>query len=106
MDVVVNIEQFDEKVNSAVTVGTFDGIHSGHQDIIRRLCEMSARKNIKSAFFLTLGFTIIEIIGGILTNSTAIMADAVHDLGDSIALGQSWYFESISHKQGSRSYGR
>ncbi len=49
MDVVVNIEQFDEKVNSAVTVGTFDGIHSGHQDIIGRLCETSARRNIKSA---------------------------------------------------------
>lgn len=64
----------------------------------------SSAKNIKSAFFLNLGFTIIEIVGGILTNSTAIMADAVHDLGDSIALGQAWYFESISHKQGSRSY--
>jgi cobalt-zinc-cadmium efflux system protein len=64
----------------------------------------SSVKNIKSAFFLNLGFTIIEIVGGILTNSTAIMADAVHDLGDSIALGQAWYFESISHKQGSRSY--
>ena len=32
------------------------------------------------AFFLNVTFTIIEFIGGILTNSTAIMADAVHDL--------------------------
>lgn len=64
----------------------------------------SSVKNIKSAFFLNLGFTLIEIIGGILTNSTAIMADAVHDLGDSFALGQAWYFERISHKPGSSSY--
>tara|TARA_R110002072_G_C7657490_1_gene509270 strand:- start:256 stop:471 length:216 start_codon:yes stop_codon:yes gene_type:complete len=28
------------------------------------------------AFFLNVGFTIIEFIGGWLTNSTAIMADA------------------------------
>jgi len=61
-------------------------------------------KNIKVAFFLNLGFTIIEIIGGFLTNSTAIMADAVHDLGDSFALGQAWYFERISARQGSKSY--
>ena len=34
------------------------------------------------AFFLNFTFTILEFIGGWLTNSTAIMADAVHDLGD------------------------
>ncbi|WP_348664259.1 cation transporter, partial [uncultured Idiomarina sp.] len=34
------------------------------------------------AFVLNFVFTIIEFIGGFLTNSTAILADAVHDLGD------------------------
>lgn len=63
-----------------------------------------AVKNIKLAFFLNLSFTIIEFIGGTLTNSTAILADAVHDLGDSIALGQAWYFESLTHKNGSKRY--
>ncbi|MEI6638487.1 MAG: cation transporter [Chlorobium sp.] len=56
--------------------------------------------NIKIAFFLNLGFTLVEIVGGLLTNSTAILADAVHDLGDSIALAQAWYFE---HKAGDKS---
>lgn len=64
----------------------------------------SSTKNIRIAFFLNLGFTVIEFIGGILTNSTAILADAVHDLGDSFALGQAWYFEHISHKSGDRRY--
>jgi len=64
----------------------------------------SSTKNIRIAFFLNLGFTVIEFIGGILTNSTAILADAVHDLGDSFALGQAWYFEHLSHKHGDRRY--
>lgn len=64
----------------------------------------SRTKNIRIAFFLNLGFTIIEFIGGALTNSTAILADAVHDLGDSFALGQAWYFEHVSHKRGDRRY--
>ena len=34
---------------------------------------------IGMAFILNVGFTFIEFIGGWLTNSTAIMADAVHD---------------------------
>lgn len=61
-------------------------------------------KNIRAAFFLNLAFTIIEIIGGFLTNSTAILADAVHDLGDSFALAQAWYFERISLRQESSAY--
>lgn len=54
--------------------------------------------NIKFAFFLNLVFAIIEIIGGILTNSIAIIADAVHDFGDALSLGMSWFFERYSHK--------
>jgi len=50
------------------------------------------------AFFLNLGFTIIEFIGGLLTNSTAIMADAIHDLGDSISIGMSWLLNKLSEK--------
>ena len=55
-------------------------------------------QNIKIAFFLNLGFTIIEIIGGIFTNSVAILADALHDLGDSFSLGLAWYFQKLSGK--------
>ena len=58
-------------------------------------------KNIKTAFFLNLSFTLIELVGGLLTNSTAILADAIHDLGDTFALGQAWYFENLTTKKGS-----
>ncbi len=63
-----------------------------------------ATGNIRTAFFLNLTFTVIEVVGGFLTNSTAILADAAHDLGDCFALGQSWYFEKLSVQKGNARY--
>jgi cobalt-zinc-cadmium efflux system protein len=53
-------------------------------------------ENIRTAFVVNLLFTLIEFAGGILTNSLAITADALHDLGDSFALGLAWFFERIA----------
>jgi cobalt-zinc-cadmium efflux system protein len=64
----------------------------------------TASGRIAWAFFLNVGFTIIEFIGGWLTNSTAIMADAVHDLGDSLAIGLAWVLSYISNKPASENY--
>jgi len=50
-------------------------------------------------FLLNLCFTIIEFVGGMLTNSTAIMADAVHDLGDSLSIGIAWLLSKLGNKQ-------
>ena len=55
-------------------------------------------ENISTAFFLNLAFTIIEIIGGLMTNSVSIMSDALHDLGDSLSLGLAWYFQKVAKK--------
>lgn len=54
--------------------------------------------NLKTAFLLNLAFTIIEVIGGLYTNSIAILSDAVHDLGDSMSLGLAWYFDKLSRR--------
>lgn len=59
----------------------------------------SSTSNIKIAFFLNLSFTILEIIGGLWTNSMAILSDALHDLGDSFSLGIAWYLEGYSKKK-------
>lgn len=56
-------------------------------------------KNISLAFFLNLGFCIIELIGGLLTNSVAILSDALHDFGDSVALGLAWVFQKKSEQK-------
>ncbi|MBN2533525.1 MAG: cation transporter [Spirochaetales bacterium] len=56
-------------------------------------------KSIRTAFFLNFFFTLVEIGGGIFTNSLAILSDALHDLGDSFSLGLAWYLEKLSEKK-------
>jgi len=54
--------------------------------------------NIRLAFFLNFGFAIAEVIGGLLINSVAILADALHDIGDSLTLALSWRLEKVSER--------
>ncbi len=61
--------------------------------------ENKAVANLKMAFWLNAVFALIEIAGGIFTNSIAILSDAFHDLGDSVALGLAWYFQRFSTKK-------
>jgi cobalt-zinc-cadmium efflux system protein len=74
--------------------------HTGHH----HLHPYESTKNIRYAFILNLTFTIIEIIGGLYTNSVAILSDALHDLGDSISLGLSWYFDKVSKRKRDAKY--
>lgn len=60
--------------------------------------------NIKVAFFLNLGFTVVETLGGLYTNTLAVLSDALHDLGDGLSLGLSWYFERLSKKGRTESF--
>lgn len=61
-------------------------------------------KNLKTAFWLNLSFSIIELAGGLFTNSVAILADALHDLGDSVSLGLAWYLEKVAGKKRDASF--
>ncbi|HKK76715.1 MAG TPA: cation diffusion facilitator family transporter [Saprospiraceae bacterium] len=61
-------------------------------------------QNLKTAFFLNLGFTIFEIIGGVYVNSVAIISDAIHDLGDSLSLGTAWYLNIRAQKEADQKY--
>lgn len=60
--------------------------------------------NIKIAFLLNLFFTLMEIVGGLWTNSMAILSDALHDLGDSVSLGISWYLEKYAQRGPDQKY--
>lgn len=60
--------------------------------------------NIKIAFWLNLAFTLIEIVGGFYTNSIAILSDALHDSGDTVALGLAWFLDRFSKKKRDKRY--
>ena len=65
---------------------------------------MKAERSILIAFVLNLGFSIFEFIGGMLTGSIAIASDAIHDMGDAVGIGISYFFEKKSHRQPDENY--
>jgi cobalt-zinc-cadmium efflux system protein len=56
--------------------------------------------DIRLAFVLNLSFAFIELVGGLLTGSLAILSDALHDLGDSISLALAWLLQRLSRRHG------
>lgn len=61
-------------------------------------------KNLKIAFFLNLGFTILEVVGGFFVNSVAILSDALHDLGDSLSLGISLFLHKKAQQEATNKF--
>ena len=60
--------------------------------------------NVKVAFFLNLSFTIIEVIGGLYTNSLAILSDALHDMEIASVWDSHGTFKSSQRKEEQRSF--
>ena len=65
---------------------------------------MKTEKNILFAFILNLGFSIFEFFGGIFTNSVAILSDSIHDMGDALSIGISFFLEKKSKKKPDNNY--
>ena len=65
---------------------------------------MKTQRNILLAFILNLSFSIFEIIGGFFTNSVAILSDAIHDFGDALSIGISYFLEKKSKKKPDENY--
>ncbi len=59
---------------------------------------------IKRAFLQNFFFALIEVAGGFFTGSFAVLAGALHDLGDSLAIGVAWALESFSLKKPSAEF--
>jgi cobalt-zinc-cadmium efflux system protein len=55
-------------------------------------------ENLVAAIFLNFAITIVEIYGGILSNSYALLSDAMHNFGDTIAI----FLAYLSYKIGKR----
>lgn len=72
--------------------------HHHHPD------DRAAGGRLGLAFALNTAFTLIELVGAWFTNSTAIAADALHDLGDSLALAFAWGMQGASTREADESF--
>jgi len=63
-----------------------------------------ADEGILTAFLLNFLFVLIEIAGGLFTNSIAILSDAIHDLGDCAAIGFAYVLEKLSKRKADDRY--
>ena len=63
-----------------------------------------ASDNLAFVFMINLTFNIIVIVGGLATNSMAILADCIHDMSDTISMAVAWILEKISQKETTSDY--
>ncbi len=75
-----------------------------HHDHAHTHSDDATSRRLGLVFFLNVGFTLIEFVGGLMTNSTAILADAVHDLGDSLSIGSAWLLNRLGRKVADREF--
>ena len=65
---------------------------------------MKTDKNILIAFILNITFSLFELIGGLFTGSIAILSDSLHDIGDALSIGISYFLEKKSKREADSKY--
>ena len=78
---------------------TYDFHHLNHIKI-----QQHSKKALWTTLILTLFFTIVEIVGGILSNSLALLSDSAHMLSDVFALGLSMTAIYLSTRNPTKKY--
>ena len=65
------------------------------------------QKRLKLAVLLTFSILCVEVVGGILANSLALLSDAAHMLADVLSLCLSWFALKIARlpSNGEKTYG-
>lgn len=63
-----------------------------------------AGENLAFVFFMNLTFNIIVVIGGLATNSMAILADCIHDMSDTISIALACILEHVAQKDSTEKY--
>ncbi len=63
-----------------------------------------AGENLAFVFLMNLTFNIIVIVGGLATNSMAILADCIHDLADTISIAIAWILEHVAQRDSTDNY--
>lgn len=88
---LLNSEELKDLESNKVIVSDSSHIHDFEYH--------KAAENISFAFFLNVLFMVVVGVGAVYTNSMAILADLLHGLSDTIALGFSWFFQRFSEKE-------
>jgi cobalt-zinc-cadmium efflux system protein len=70
-----------------------------HDDDQRAPPHAHSAGGLSLAFFLNVGFALLEVVGGLWTNSLAILADALHDFGDAASIGVAWFLHRVSARK-------
>lgn len=68
----------------------------GHDHDQHEAGKGTSRAAIAGAFAVTVTFLVVEVVGGFLSGSLALLADAGHMLGDTAALGMSLWASSLA----------
>ncbi|WP_394235093.1 cation diffusion facilitator family transporter [Niallia oryzisoli] len=79
--------------------GHSHGHHHGHH----HHGHSANKKALFLSFLLITTFMVVEVIGGLVTNSLALLADAGHMLSDAAALGLSFFALKLGEKAASQS---
>jgi cobalt-zinc-cadmium efflux system protein len=72
--------------------------HTHHHNHPVHSGESHAEKNLLLSTWLNLSVSIAEVVGGLLSNSLALISDALHNLGDTSALFIAYLASHISRK--------
>lgn len=51
------------------------------------------------AFWLSLSFALVELIGGVVTSSLALVTDSWHAVGDTLYVGLAWILDRVSRRK-------
>lgn len=81
--------------------------HHSHGDHGHSHHHTSNKKALFWSFLLIASFMVVEVIGGVLTNSLALLSDAGHMLSDAAALGLSLFAMKLGERKAthSKTYG-
>jgi riboflavin kinase / FMN adenylyltransferase len=48
MRIITSLQEFENKEGTIVTIGSFDGVHKGHRQVLKQLSESAEQKNLTS----------------------------------------------------------
>src|SRR5262245_25696947 len=81
-----------------------DHTHAERPADVRRAERGAHRRQLRAAFVVTLAFLILEVVGGLISGSLALLADAAHMFTDVAALLMAFAAMSLADRSATKRY--